>query len=118
MSESTSKRRKKQTEEVTEVKYLESGDLLKCETLTRDMQNAKLLMHVEEQSLRNLNLEAALMQVRIEKQKELVAKKSSELGLVKERYEQYMQAMWPKYGIDPADKSLGYNPETGEIAKN
>jgi len=109
---------KKEVEEKADAKFLSSGDLLKCETLSRDVENSKLLMFVEEQALRNLILEYKLLENKIQKQKELLGQKANEHDLVKKRYNQYMSSMWTQYGIDTADKSLGYNPETGEIVKS
>jgi hypothetical protein len=115
------KRRKKEVNPLPEenaAKYLSADDLLKCETLSRDVQTAQLYVHVEEQALRNMNLEIVLLQLKISKQKELLGQKANELDLIKKRYNQYMANMWPKYGIDSSDKSLGYDPETGLIAES
>lgn len=97
--------------------YLSPDDLLKCETLTRDITNAKLAMHLEEQALRNMLLESELLKIKIEKQKELLALKSSLYDRSKNIYNSYVGEMWPKYGIDPQAEKIGYDDTTGKIIK-
>lgn len=119
----TNRRRRKEIIEELIVKkesptHLSSNDLLKCETMSRDVVNAKLLMHVEEQSLKNMLLEHTLLGIKIEKQKSLLKQKAEEYEGKKKLYSQFTDSMWPKYGLEKSGElSLGYNDETGEIVK-
>ena len=115
-----SKRKKRDVvvqESASTTDKLSTQDLLKCETLSRDVVNAKLLMNLEEQSLRNMLLEHALLSLKIEKQKQTLNEKATEYGNKRKLYGMYTSEMWPRYGLDSAKSSLGYNDETGEIVK-
>lgn len=97
--------------------YLSPQDLLKCETLSRDIQNSKLAMGVEEQYLKNLLLESELLKFRIEKQKMQLLEKSKLYEGSKLIYNSYVAEMWPRYGIDKDATSVGYDDITGKIVK-
>jgi hypothetical protein len=101
----------------TLVEKLSTQDLLKCETLSRDVVNFKLSMHLEEQALRNMILEQALLTMKIDKQRQVLISKSTEYEAKKKLYTLYTTDMWPRYGLDGEKASLGYNDETGEIVK-
>lgn len=97
--------------------HLSSPDLLKCETLSRDVHAAKLLMFVEEQALKNMLLEQSLLALKIEKQKSLVHNKAGEYEASKSLYAKFLDALRPRYGLTEKE-SFGYNDETGEIIKS
>jgi hypothetical protein len=97
------------------VEKLSSDDLLKCETLSRDITNSRLLMNLEEQSLRNMILESELLKNKIEKQRLLVREKAESYENEKKMYRLYVEDMWARYGFDPNSTSVGYNDTTGEI---
>jgi hypothetical protein len=111
----STKIKSKKTDESSMPTHLSSSDLLKCETMSRDIRTASLEMNLEEQALRNIALEYKLMEHKIEKQKEAVLKKRNELHLCKQKYNQYMTEMWPRYGISYQEGKLGYDDESGEI---
>jgi hypothetical protein len=99
--------------------HLSSMDLLKCETMSRDVVNARLLMSVEEQSLKNMLLEHTLLGLKIEKQKKLLHDKSVAYEGSKKLYASFVSEMWPRYGlIKNIDESIGYHDETGLIIKS
>ena len=104
-------------EQTGPMEYLTPGDLLKCETLSRDILNHKLTMNLEEQNLRNMLLEIELLKNRAEKQKTVLIEKSKLYENSKRAYNSYVGEMWPRYGIDPTQSSLGYDDQTGKIVK-
>jgi hypothetical protein len=95
---------------------LASSHLLALETMSRDIDMAKLKMNVEEQTLKNLSLELQLLTNKIEKQKVILQNKSSEYETVKKKFQNYKKELWPQYGFSEHD-GLGYDPVTGKIVK-
>lgn len=95
---------------------LDSMHLLQLETMSRDIENAKLLMALEEQALRNMQLENALMIVKIERQKAALAAKAGQYEASKQKFETIKKEIWPRYGFSETD-GLGYDTLTGKIVR-
>lgn len=122
----STKKKKVKEEEVKEViiekkeefpSSLASDHLLQLETKSRDIENAKLLMALEEQSLRNMSLELIILQRKVEDQKKLVKEKAVYYDNMVKQFKQIKSELWPQYGFK-LEEGLGYNPETGEIIKD
>jgi hypothetical protein len=96
---------------------LTSGHLLQLETIGRDIENAKLLMNVEEQALANMKLNLRILETNIEKQALVVNERSQRYKLLQDRFVLVKKEIWEEYGIKEND-GLGYNPKTGEIARS
>jgi hypothetical protein len=96
--------------------YLDPSHLLQIETTVRDIENAKLYMHVEEQALKNMVLEKILLDQKIEKQKMLVQDKSDQYTKLKLSFENVKKDLFKVYGFKEG-AGMGYNPVTGEIHK-
>lgn len=95
---------------------LSPEDLLQLETISRDVENAKLLLNLEEQSLRNMLLEEALIKVNIEKQRQVVANRDQRYKLLNDRFTINKKEIWSSYGIGEKE-GLGYDPKTGKIVR-
>lgn len=95
---------------------LHPDHLRQLEVISRDVENARLLMLVEEQSLRNMLLEATLLQQKIDKQKSYVREKSIFYTNSGKQFEAIKSELWPQYGFNLSE-GLGYDPITGEIKK-
>ena len=58
-----------------------------------------------------------LLELKIEKQKRVVAERASHYEAKKTKYENYKQkVIWPFYGVNEA-AGLGYDPISGKIKK-
>lgn len=99
-----------------EKEFLDADHLRYLETISRDVENAKLSMAVEEQALVNLELNFKLLQVTIEKQKSLVASKAQKYETAKLKYTNYKRDIWPLYGLKE-NEAMGYDPISGKIVK-
>lgn len=95
---------------------LASPHLLALETMSRDIEMAKLRASVEEQSLKNMTLELQLLSNKIEKQKVVVQTKSNDYEAQKKKFQEYKRQLWPQYGFNE-NAGLGYDPVTGKIVK-
>lgn len=95
---------------------LDPDDFRNLETLSRDVENSKLLMALEEQSLLNMQLNLKLLSHNIERQKQILTAKAQEFELIKQRHTNFKKEIWPKYGLKE-NEGLGYNPSTGELVK-
>lgn len=107
------KTKKKEIVQESEEKALSPAHLLEIETLQRDVQNAKLLMALEEQSLQNMILTESLLKLKIEKQKTLVQFKAKEHELAKEKYNSLKASMFTEYNL--TGDNFGYDTKTGKI---
>ena len=92
---------------------LTNSELLKVETSPLQIQNARLLMAVEEQALANMNLELRLLTQKIEKQKQVVADFARKYTEEKQRYDSVIAQIMKNHGL--TSEKFGYNSETGEI---
>jgi hypothetical protein len=99
------------------ITHLELEDLRQLENLSKDVIIAKMEMNIEEQSLRNMNLELVIMQNKIVSQRDLAKGKADRFEIYKKKYVEYKKTINPKYGLSENDP-LGYNPDTGEIIKD
>lgn len=94
-----------------------SPDHLKyLEVFSRDTENAKLSMALEEQSLRNMLLSLELLQIKIEKQRVLLASKDQKYKISVEKFTNYKKEIWPEYGLNISEP-MGYDPISGEIKR-
>ena len=113
----TKRERKIEVKEPEKKEYLEHDHLKNLEVISRDVENAKLSMAVEEQSLANMELEKKLLDVKIEKQKILVASKAQRYETMKQKYVSYKKEIWPLYGLKE-NEPMGYDPLSGRIVVN
>ena len=95
---------------------LAAEHLLQLEVKSRDIENAKLLMAVEEQSLKNMLLEQQILQQKVEKQKLLLQQRAIYYDNMAKQFRQLKAELWPQYGFS-SEEGLGYDPATGEIRK-
>jgi len=86
------------------------------EVFSRDTENAKLSMALEEQSLRNMLLSLELLQIKIEKQRILLASKDQKYKISVEKFTNYKKEIWPEYGLNISEP-MGYDPISGEIKR-
>ena len=108
-------------QEVKEVKpvikdTLSHEHLKYLEIFSRDTENAKLSMALEEQSLRNMLLSLELLQIKIEKQRILLASKDQKYKISVEKFTNYKKEIWPEYGLNISEP-MGYDPISGEIKR-
>ena len=108
-------------QEVKEVKpvikdTLSHEHLKYLEVFSRDTENAKLSMALEEQSLRNMLLSLELLQIKIEKQRILLASKDQKYKISVEKFTNYKKEIWPEYGLNISEP-MGYDPISGEIKR-
>ena len=94
--------------------FLSADDFRLVETVYRDVDNYKLKIHVEEQALKNMYLELAILDLKIVKQRMTVKHASDSYENKKESYKKMVLGMIKKYNIDDNDR-FSYDPETGEI---
>jgi hypothetical protein len=94
-------------------KKLSHHELLQVETLPLLLQNSKLDMAVQEQSLANMILEQKLLINKIEKQKAIVLESAQKYQTEKERYNAAISLIMKNHGL--SSENFGYNNETGEI---
>lgn len=99
----------------SEEKFLSPDHLLGLEVGTRDIENAKLNMALEEQNLQNMLLTEVILKSRIEKQKQLLQSKAKEYEISKEKYQKLKVALFQEYNLD-GDK-FGYDTQTGLLIK-
>jgi hypothetical protein len=117
-------RQRKAKEEVVKVEkkvevfpeVLNSEHLLALETMSRDLENAKLLMALEEQSLANMELKLKILSDSIIKQRAVVREKAERYEGEKKKYTSYKKQIWPLYGFKE-EEGLGYDPLTGNIVR-
>jgi hypothetical protein len=107
---------------VTEVdpkskEFLDPSHLMQLEVISRDIDNSKLSMALEEQSLQNMLLSLEILQSKIEKQKLLVSSKNQRYEASKTKFQNFKKEIWPHYGLNE-NEGLGYDPVTGEIKRN
>lgn len=103
---------KKEQEETLSV--LSVGDLKDLEIMSRDLENAKLMLSIEEQSLRNSALEYKILEMRIEKQRKLLEERDQAYKNKKKEQTALIKSIAPKYGLQEGAQ-FGYNPSTGAI---
>ena len=108
-------------QEVKEVKpvvkdTLSHEHLKYLEVFSRDTENAKLSMALEEQSLRNMLLSLELLQIKIEKQRILLASKDQKYKISVEKFTNYKKEIWPEYGLNISDP-MGYDSISGELKR-
>ena len=108
-------------QEVKEVKpvikdTLSHEHLKYLEVFSRDTENAKLSMALEEQSLRNMLLSLELLQIKIEKQRILLASKDQKYKISVEKFTNYKKEIWPEYGLNISDP-MGYDSISGELQR-
>jgi hypothetical protein len=97
--------------------FLESSHLMQVEVLSRDIENSKLHMALEEQSLSNMLLSLEILQSKIEKQRLTVSSKAQRYEACKNKFQNFKKEIWPQYGLVESE-GLGYDPITGEIKRN
>ena len=96
---------------------LSPDHLLQLETMSRDIDNAKLTMALEEQSLANMQLKLKILSDNIEKQRKVVAEKASRYDSMKIKFTGIKKEIFPVYGFKEHE-GLGYDPLTGTIVRN
>lgn len=96
--------------------FLHPSHLLLLEVSQRDIENAKLRMATEEQALRNMILEGQLLNIKIEKQKQLLQSLSRAFESEKEKFTSHKKDIWPQYGFKE-DEGLGYDSISGKIVR-
>ena len=92
---------------------LTNSELLLVETSPLQVENARLLCAVEEQSLANMIAEKKLLEMAIDKQKERVAQLHAKYESEKRRHGGIIGEIMKNHNIT-SDK-FSYNNETGEI---
>lgn len=108
-----SKRAKKQEELKEQTKQLTHDEHLAVETLPMIVENAKLLMAVEEQSLVNMILELKLLEAKIVSQKQKVSECNARYTAAKSKHQTIVSQIIAKH--DLKTDSLSYNNNTREI---
>ena len=73
----------------TSKEFLEADHLRALEIVSRDVENSKLHMAVEEQSLANLELQLKILHSTIEKQRLVVSSRSQKYEATKQKYIAY-----------------------------
>lgn len=97
-------------------KHLAASDLLTLECTQRDIENFRLKMAVEEQSLQTMVLTQEILKSKIEKQKLLLQEKSREYENAKSKYGKIKAEIFEKYSL-PGD-NFGYDTVTGKIVQS
>lgn len=95
---------------------LEPEHLKNLEVFSRDIENASLSMAVSEQELQNMILSLENLQLKIEKQKIVVANRGQKYEVAKQKYTNYKKQIWPQYGLKETE-SMSYDIHTGEIKR-
>jgi hypothetical protein len=93
---------------------LHPDHLLQLEVKSRDIENAKLHMAIEEQALKNMMLELHILQRKVEDQKQLLKQKAIFYETNVKQFQQLKSELWPIYGFGQ-NEGLGYDPATGTI---
>ncbi len=101
--------------EVAVVDHLHPDHLRSLEVSERDVQNAKLLMAVEEQHLKNLMLQSKIAELEIEKQKLRLEAISQKFEIEKKKYHNIKNDIFVAYPVLQNQKSLSYDSITGKI---
>jgi len=96
--------------------FLEAEHLKNLEVFGLEIENAKLLMALEEQALVNLQLSLENLQSKIESQKVLVGNKAQKYELAKQKYVNYKKQIWPIYGLNE-NEPMSYDRNSGKIVK-
>lgn len=99
----------------SEEKYLSMDHLMQLETVSRDVENSKLNMALEEQNLQNMILTEVILKSRIERQKQLLQSKSKEYEIAKEKYQKLKLSMFQEYNLE--GDNFGYDTKNGLIIK-
>lgn len=95
---------------------LEPDHLRMVEVFGLEIENAKLQMAVEEQSLVNLQLSLENLQSKIESQKVLVNNKAQKYELAKQKFTNYKKQIWPIYGLNE-NEPMSYDRSSGKIVR-
>ena len=95
---------------------LEPDHLRMVEVFGLEIENAKLQMAIEEQSLVNLQLSLENLQSKIESQKVLVNNKAQKYELAKQKFTNYKKQIWPIYGLNE-NEPMSYDRSSGRIIK-
>ena len=96
--------------------FLDPSHLMQVEVMGRDIINAELNMALEEQHLSNMLLSLELLQIKIEKQRILLASKDQKYKISVEKFTNYKKEIWPEYGLNISEP-MGYDPISGEIKR-
>jgi hypothetical protein len=96
--------------------FLDPDHLRSLEVISRDIENAKLTMALEEQALANMTLQLEILQNKIEKQKLFVSSKAQKFELAKQKYVNFKKDIWPMYGLSES-QPLAYDPLSGKIQR-
>lgn len=109
-----SKKRKIEEVKKEEVKNILSHDEhLAIEKLPLVVENSKLLMALEEQSLANMLLEEKILGIKIEKQRIRVNEYHLKYNQEKSRYSLIVGDIMENHGLK--NDKFGYDPDTREI---
>jgi hypothetical protein len=92
---------------------LSHDEHIAVETRPLQVQNAKLLMAIEEQSLANMILELKLLEQKIEKQRNKVGECSLKYSQEKSLYAAIVSDIMKNHGLK--DEKFSYNNNTCEI---
>jgi len=95
---------------------LSQEHLKQLEITIRDIENAKLTVAIEEQSLRNMMLEQQLLEQKVQKQKQTLQQRAVFYDTISSQFKQIKSELWPQYGFSQTE-GLGYDPATGEIKR-
>lgn len=93
---------------------LSPDHLLQLEVKSRDIENSKLHMALEEQALKNMMLELHILQRKVEDQKLLLKQRAIFYENNIKQFQQLKSELWPQYGFGQTE-GLGYDPATGVI---
>ena len=103
-------------ENLNDSKFINPEHLRKIEVGNLEVENARLVMLVEEQQLQSMYMKQELLVSNIEKQRAVLKSKSSEYNSIKNKMEGYKKEIWPVYGLTESEP-LAYDSQTGEIKK-
>lgn len=104
-------------QEVKVPEELHKDHLLALETMSRDIENARITAVMEEQNYSNMQLRLKILSDTMEKQKILVNEKVQKYENTKNKYIQFKRDIWHQYGFKEHE-SMGYDPLTGKIVRN
>lgn len=94
-------------------KFLSQDELIKVETIPLEVENAKLIMALEEQSLQNMVLELKYLEQKIEKQKNKVGECHSRYLNAKAKHSAIVGEIIKNHSLE--SEKFSYNNSTGEI---
>lgn len=103
----------KKQEEPKNEKILNSQEILKVETAPLQVENAKYFMAIQEQSLANMLLEQKLLNIKIDKQKQIVQDAAQKYQQAKDAYNVTIRDIMKNHSL--TSEKFGYNSDTGEI---